>query len=170
MSAAIKWGLISGMVYVLSSLLSTLMGAEKIVGIGWLVNIVVFGITLFMTYLGLKETRDNEREGILTFGDGFKTGMKIALIAGVVAGVFALLNMLVINPDFMDEMMAAQEEKMGDVPEEQAEMANKIMGFMKNPYLVSVITILYVAFWGIFKSLIASAFVKKDPPPTIPVV
>jgi hypothetical protein len=170
MSAAIKWGLITGMVYVLSSLLSTLMGAENTVGIGWLINIIVFGITLFMTYMGLKETRDNEREGYLTFGEGFKTGMKIALVAGVVAGVFALLNLLVINPDFMDEIMAAQEDQMEGASDEQIEMTNKIMGFMRNPYLMAVMSLLYVVFWGVFKSLIASAIVKKDPPPTIPAV
>jgi ethanolamine transporter EutH len=166
MSAAIKWGLICGAVYVISSLTSSLLGFETATKVGWMINIVVFIVTLFLTYLGIKEIRDNEQNGYLTFGEGFRSGMKIALIAGVIACVFSLLNMYLINPGFMEEMRAMMDDQMSEMPEEQAAMSKKIMGIFSNPIIASVFMIVYVAFWGLFKSLIASSILKKEAPPT----
>src|SRR5690349_5120854 len=102
MSAAIKWGLITGAVYIVYSLVTTLMGMTPgnnnpgMMGIGVLLNVVLFGITFFTLYMGVKETRDTEMGGFIDFGKAFRTGMKIALIAAVVSAIFGMLNMYVI--------------------------------------------------------------------------
>lgn len=174
MSAAIKWGLITGAVYIVYSLVTTLMGMTPgkndpgTMGIGALLNVVLFGITFFTLYLGVKETRDNEMGGYIDFGKAFRVGMKIALIAAVISSIFGLLNMYVINPGMMDEVKAAMEESTESMSDEQAEAMGKWMGFMNNPILLAVFGILYVAFWGIIKSLIAGSILKKEAPPSFP--
>lgn len=176
MSAAVKWGLITGMIYIIISLGSTMMGMGQggsgmgMAGIGLLVNSVLFALTLFTIYKGVQEIRDNEMAGYITFGTAFRTGLKIAVIAGAMVGVFTILNMLVINPDAMEKMIEGSEENWENMSEDQAAMSRKIMGFFTNPYIAAVFSVIYVAFWGVIKSLIVGSMLKKDPPVTTPVV
>ena len=52
-----------------------------------------------------------------------------------------------------------------NVPEEQREMGRKFTSMFLNPFIVAPFMIVWVAFWGLFKALIAGAILKKDPPP-----
>jgi hypothetical protein len=174
MSAAIKWGLITGAVYIIHSLVLTLMGIGPgqsdpgMMGLSFLINVILFGVTFFTVYTGVKDIRDNEMGGFIDFKSAFKSGMKIALIAALISAVFGLLNMYVINPGIMEEMNAAMEESYEKMEPDQAEAMSKWMGFMKNPILLAFFGILWVAFWGIIKSLIAASMLKKEAPPSFP--
>ena len=97
MSTTVKWGLITGMVYVISSLISNLLGLQQggggSMGLGMLVNILLFGITFYTLFLGVKEVRDTELNGYLNMGQAFRSGMKIAVIAGVIGAIFSFIYM-----------------------------------------------------------------------------
>jgi hypothetical protein len=172
MSAAIKWGLITGAVYIIHSLVSMLVGITPgnnnagMMGISLLLNALLLGATFFTIYSGIKEIRDLEMNGYIEFGSAFRQGMKIALIAGVIAAVFALLNMLVINPGMMEEVMAASEEQFDQMDENQQAFGRKMMSMFTNPFAIAIFTIIWVAFWGVIKSLIAASMLKKEAPPT----
>ena len=171
MSTTLKWGLITGMVYVIYSLISNMLGLQQGgmgMGLGLLANIVIMLATFFTIYLGIKESRDTDLNGYMTMGQGFMTGFKIALIAGLIAGIFAFVYAKFIDPDMADKMMSTAEEQWDEmnVPEEQREMSRKITGMFLNPVIMAPFMILWVLFWGVFKSLIAGAMLKKDPPPT----
>ncbi len=176
MSISVKWGLITGMVYVIFSLISNMLGIQQGGGgspvLGILMNILIMVITFFTIYLGIKESRDQESGGYLTMGQAFKKGMAIALIAGVLAGIFSFIYMKFIDPEMIDRVMEGYEDQWDtmNVPEEQREMSRKITGIFMNPAILTPFMILWVAFWGIFKSLIAGAMLKKDAPPTLPIV
>ena len=94
MSITLKWGLITGMVYVIFALVTNMLGLQQSGGgsvvIGMLMNALLLGITFFTIYSGVKETRDNEMEVRYNIGQAFKTGMAIAVIAGAIAGLFTL--------------------------------------------------------------------------------
>jgi len=172
MSNALKWGLITGMVYVLFSLGSNLLGLQNAGSgmMGILVNIVIMVITFFTIYMGIKEIRDEELNGELTTGIAVRKGLQIALIAGLLAAVFSVLYSTVIDPAFMERMMEASEAKFdeGNVPEAQREMSRTIMKFMFNPYVMAPFTIAWVVFWGLLKSLVAGAMLKTPPKPMAP--
>jgi hypothetical protein len=175
MSAAVKWGLITGMVYVIFSLLSTMLGLQQggsNSGLSFVANIFIFAVTFFTVYLGIKEMRDQELSGYLTFGQGFRGGMKISLIAALISSVFAFIYLQFIDPDFGDRMMEnieAQWDKAG-MQEEQREMARKFTSYMFNPIIWGAFSLAWVIFWGLVKSLIASAILKKEAPPAAPTV
>jgi hypothetical protein len=175
MSATIKWGLITGMVYVIFSLISNMLGLQQggsggSMGIGMLMNVLMMGATFGTIFMGVREFRDQENGGFLTMGEGFMSGLKIALIAGVIAGLFTLLYMTVIDPDMTDKILESAEEQMdkSNVPEEQREMSRKITGMFLNPVVMAPFMIIWIALWGMGKALIAGAILKKEAPPTMP--
>ncbi len=172
MSTNVKWGLITGMVYVIFSLLSNMLGIQQggNMGLGLLMNAALFGATFFTIYLAVKEQRDTALGGYINLGQAIRTGMGVALIAGVISGIFTVLYMKVIDPGMADKILAAAEAQMDaqNIPEEQREMSRKFSGYFLNPFIVAPFTLIWIAFWGLIKSLIAGQMLKREAPPTFP--
>ena len=174
MSSALKWGLITGMVLIVQNLISTLLGVGQDPSVspflGILLSIIGIGVTLFTIYLGIKEIRDTELNGYLTFGMAIRKGLKIALIAGILVAVYSVIYAKLIDPEMMDRLLAVQEDKWAEqnMTEDQIAMARKMMSFFKNPFLLAGLAILSTCFWGLLQSLVAGAILKKDAPPTFP--
>ncbi len=179
MSTTIKWGLITGMVYVIFSLLSNMLGIQggsssgaASAGLGILVNFILMVVTFFTIFMGIKEVRDSDLSGFITMGQAFKSGMKIALVAGLIAGAFTVIYMTVIDPGLSDKILEGAEAQWDsmNVPEEQREFSRKITTIFTNPVIMAPFMILWVAFWGMIKSLVSGAILKRDAPPTLPTV
>ena len=172
MSSALKWGLITGMVYVLFSLGSNLLGLQNAGSgmMGILVNIVIMVITFFTIYMGIKEIRDEELNGEMTTGIAVKKGLQIALFAGLLAAVFSVLYFTVIDPGFRDRMMEANEAMFDErnVPEQSREISRSITKVMFNPLVTFPFTIAWVVFWGLLKSLVAGSMLKTPQKPMAP--
>src|SRR5687768_12758201 len=173
MSTILKWGLITGMVYSVIALISNLLGiqtGEVNRSLGFILNFVLMVITFFTIYAGVKEFKQSDLNNTMTFGQGFMTGLKIALIAGAIAGVFALIYIQFIDPDMPEKIMSAAEDEWErkNMPENQREMARQISGYLMNPVFMTFFTILYTAFWGALKSLLAAKLLKT-PETSIPV-
>ncbi len=170
MSTTLKWGLITGMVYVIFSLVSNLMGVQesgnKMLGFG--VNTLMMLATFYTIYLGVKESRDQDLNGYMTMGQGFLIGFKIALIAGLISAIFVFIYTKFIDPDLFNRIATGMEEQWdkAEMPENGREMARKWMGYFMNPIVSAIITILYTAFWGLIKGLVVGAMLKKEAPPS----
>ena len=173
MSTILKWGLITGMVYVAFSLISNLLGIQSGEGnksLGFILYTVLMVVTFFTIYNGIKEFKQDDLNNTMTFGEGFMAGLKITLIAGAIAGVFAFIYMSFIDPDMGDKILSAAEDEWDrqNASEEQRALGRKITGYLLNPIFMTFFTILYIAFWGVLKSLLASKLLKT-PESTIPV-
>lgn len=169
MSTTMKWGLITGAVYVIFSLINNLLGLSEGGGfsmIGLLSNTLLFLVTLFTIYTGVKEIRDNAFEGYLTFGQGFKSGMAIALIAAIIVAIFTYVYIAFIDPGMIDKIIATteaqwEEQNMSDA---QMDQARSMMGYFMNPFIMCLIAAVSVIFWGVIKSLVSAALLKKEAP------
>ncbi|HZV69479.1 MAG TPA: DUF4199 domain-containing protein [Saprospiraceae bacterium] len=170
MSTTLKWGLITGMVYIILSLATNMLGVHEsgsqMLGFG--MNAIILVATFITIYMGVKEARDQDLGGYLTLGQGFLTGFKIALIAGIISAVFTLIYTKIIDPDFADKIMEGVEEQWdkAGMPEDQREMARKWTGYMMNPYVLTAISLVSALFWGLIKGLVAGAMLKKEAPPS----
>jgi len=174
MSSALKWGLITGMVLIVQSLISTVLGVGTDPSVspflGFLISAVGIIVTFFTLFTGIKEIRDTELNGYLTMGGAIKNGLKIALIAGLIAAVYTIIYAKFIDPGMMDKIIAAAEEQWTErnMTEDQMDMARKMMTIFRNPFLIAAMVILSTCFWGLIQSLIAGAILKKEAPPTLP--
>ncbi|MDQ3017763.1 MAG: DUF4199 domain-containing protein [Bacteroidota bacterium] len=173
MSTVVKWGLITGMIYIAQSLVSNLLGIQQQgmgSGIGVLMLILITGITFYTIFLAIKEQRDENQNGYLTTAEGFKMGLKIGFIAGLLAGLFTLIYMKFIDPEMTNRMMEAAEEqwdKQG-MDDDQREMARKWGGMFMSPLLLAAIAVIWTSVMGMLKGVIAGSILKKDPPPVVP--
>lgn len=174
MSSALKWGLITGMVLIVQSLISAVLGVGTDPSmspfVGLLISAIGIVVTFITIYLGIKDIRDNELNGYLTMGEAIRKGLKIALIAGTILGVYSIIYSKLIDPGMMDRIMAAAEEQWQErnMSEEQMDVARKMMSIFKNPFLIAAFTIISTCFWGLIQSLIAGAMLKKEAPPSFP--
>lgn len=173
MSTVVKWGLITGMVYVVFSLISNMMGMNQGGGGGMGLNFLILAVltvaTFFTIFLGVKETRE-DTNGYITLGQAFMTGFKIALIAALISAVFTILYGYLIDPDLSEKILSGAEEQWDEmnVPEENRDTMRKWSGYMANPVVLAAISLVSVIFWGVIKSLVAGLILKKDPPVVIP--
>ena len=167
MSTILKWGLITGMVYVFFSLISNLLGLQRggNFGLSLLLNTILMLATFYTIYLGVKETKEELAGEFFTTGQGFMAGFKIALIASAIAAIFTLIYMQFIDPDFMDQVMSDAEDKWDEmgVPEENREMGRKFQSYFTNPFVLAAFVLVSVICWGAIKALVAGLMLKKNP-------
>lgn len=174
MSITLKWGLITGMVYVIFSLVSNMLGLQQgsggSAGLGILIYLLQWGSTFFTLYMGVKEIRENELGGYINVGQAFRKGMAIALIGGLISSVFTLIYMNFIDPEMGDRILQGAEDQwdQANMPEEQREMSRKITGIFLNPWIMAPLVIIWIALGGMVKSLIAGSILKNEAPPTVP--
>jgi hypothetical protein len=140
-------------------------GAKVGGGIFWWLLKTASVFTLF--YLGTKEIRDKENNGFMSFGKGFGTTYKTALITLGVYVVVSAIYFYVVNPDWYPiswDQMAESLEESG-----QGGDLSKILDIMRMVYdhiteitLVSALITNAIAF-AIVSLIIAGVLQKDDP-------
>jgi uncharacterized membrane protein YeaQ/YmgE (transglycosylase-associated protein family) len=119
---------------------------------------IVYGLKAFKTGNG----------GFLSLGEALKTGLAIALIAGIVGSIFSYLFVTVIEPDFAVNMLEATRVKMieqnPDMTEEQMTMTLGMTEKMMSPGILVAFGIIASLFFGFIISLIAGLVMKQNRP------
>ena len=131
-------------------------------------------VCLSFVYFGIRWYRDKQNGGVLTFGQGLKTGMLIVLIPSVCFGLLDVLYITLIDPHFYEKYMQAQEALMKaklppavfaiKAPEMRAQMQ-----FYSKPPVDFVIMFLTVACVGIVVTVISTFILKRGAPKAAPV-
>ena len=162
-----RYGIICGLVYVVLSMVSNLLGISQggSSGMGILMWILSFGLSFLVIFLGIKAFRDDVNSGYLTMGEAFKLGMGIALIAALITAAFVLLYNNVIDPEAVDKAIAAQREAMEDrgMDDEAIDQAMSMTGFMRNPAILIAMTVFIQLIGGLIKSVISGAVLQNKP-------
>ncbi len=166
-----KYGVICGLVYIAFSLVSILMGSalQSSPMLGILISLAIVVATFFVIFYGVREYRDTVNSGTLAVGEAVKLGALIALIAGLLTAAFTLLYNYVIDPGYVDRMIAEMRdgfEKRG-MTDAQIDTAMKWTSMMRNPLLTAAFSIVWYCLWGIVKGLISGAILKKEPQPIV---
>lgn len=174
MSTTVKWGLITGMVYVIFSLISNVMGNQEGSGnlaISILIFIVQWGATFGTIFFGLKEVRDQDQNGFMNLGEALRKGMGISIIASLILVIFTLLYTTLIDTDMAEKMLMKAEEEWDrkNISENDRVLGRQIIDMMTNPWIILPFTILWISLGGMIKSLISGAILQKLAPPTVPV-
>ncbi len=133
-------------------------------GLLGLISRAVFILTLFV---GMKQFRDKLNGGFLTYSKGVKLGVVISLSTGFVSGLFLLVLVKFIAPEFIglliDKALLILSES--GLPESQIVQAEKMYRKLFTPGSLVFFEIIGQAIIGTLISLILAAIVKKDKPP-----
>ena len=136
---------------------------------GYAAMIAVFSLV----FVGIKNYRDKYNNGLISFGEAFRTGLYITSIASGIYVIVWLIDYYVFIPDFFDKyilhvMKDARREGAteAELQEKAAEMAN-FKELYKNPLFVVVFTFIEVFPVGLVISLISALILKRKPKATL---
>lgn len=126
--------------------------------LGYVAMVVVFSLI----YFGIRNYRNKQLDGFITFGKAFKTGFFIALLASTMYVVTWLFFYYLFVPDFLDYyieyvLKLTSEE---DLAEKTKEMQN-FKEMYENPLFVVLVTYAEVLPVGLVIALISSFALKK---------
>lgn len=162
---ALPYGVILALITIVLSVIVYVMGMayEQ----PWWQSLLNFAIMIACIVYGLKAFK-KANGGFLSLGEALKTGLAIALIAGLIGSIFTYLFVTVIEPDFVVNMLEVTETKMIDqnpnMTEEQMEMALGMTESMMKPGIMVAFGIIASLFFGFIISLVSGLIMKQNRP------
>jgi len=164
----ITFGLISGLIVSTFMMVSVGMCTssgefEGSMVIGYAAMIVAFSFV----FVGIKNYRDKYNNGVISFGQAFKTGFYITLIASTMYVVAWLICYYLFVPDFMDKysdhVINGLKESGATQVEIEKQLADmgKYKEMYKNPLFVVLLTYAEILPLGLVITLISALILKR---------
>ncbi|MCI2227788.1 DUF4199 domain-containing protein [Polaribacter sp. MSW13] len=128
----------------------------------WSTSLVSAALFIGLIIFGTKKFKE-ANGGFMSWGQGVKIGVGIAVLAGLIVVIYNYIFMNFIEPDFMSQLMEIQNQKYLDqgMTEEQIEAANQMGKSFQSPGIMAAIGIISYAIGGFIVSAISSAIMKK---------
>lgn len=130
---------------------------------GTFVTVVSVVLSTALYALGMFQFR-KANDNLMSFGQGLKIGVGIALISGIIAIGMNLLITYVIDPDTLAKSAEFQRETLienTDLTLEQIDAQLEIMKGFQTPGMIAGIGLLMTVIFGFLLSLIPAAILKK---------
>jgi hypothetical protein len=126
--------------------------------VGYAVMVVVFSLI----YIGVRNYRNKQLDGFISFGKAFKTGALIALLGSAIYVAAWLFSYYLFVPDFMDVYSdyVLKNCTPEDLPAKTKEMAD-FKELYKNPLFVILITFSEVLPIGLVVALVSALILKR---------
>ena len=161
---SVSWGVLSESVVGDSLSLNTRMI------LGYATMIVAFSLI----FVAVKNYRDTENHGRITFGKALGIGLLITLIASTVYVVVWMIDFKYFVPDFGEKYQAqaiAEMKQSGlnaaEIQKQSVEMAEMMEKYRTNAAYRAMFTYLEVAPVGIIMSLLAALILKRKTQPAV---
>jgi len=124
-------------------------------------------LALSLVFVGVKNYRDKQNGGVISFGKAFKIGLLIALIASTGYVVAWLIDYYAFIPDFMDRFSAHMLKQAhadgltGAALSKKVEEINTMKKLYQSPVMVILFTYMEVLPVGLIVSLITALILKR---------
>ncbi len=130
--------------------------------VGYAAMVVIFSLIFF----GVRNYRNKQLGGTITFGEAFKTGAVIALTGATMYVVVWLFYYYLFVPDYLDKyiplvLKETAQNSASELAAKTKEMEN-FKTMYKNPLFVILITYSEVLPVGLAVALISSLILKKN--------
>ena len=170
---AVRFGMIVSVVLIVLSLLFFISGisdpSNPNSAASWISTLLNFSIIIIGLVLAVRQHREENLSGLISFGKAFGTSFKTLMIITLVQAIWVYIFMAFIAPDMLDEIFNASMEKaVGDAEAkgqdpEQVIQGMNMMKWVFTPPLFAVIVLVQFTFLGTIFSLIIAALMKKEP-------
>lgn len=141
-------------------------GFETNDALGYAAMVLVFSLI----FVGIRNYRNKELNGVISLGKAFSTGALIALVGSTIYVVFWLFYFYLFVPDFMDQYtlhVLADATRGGATPEELAQKTQEMAAFSdlyKSPVFVILVTYFEVLPVGLVVALVSSLILRRKAP------
>ncbi|WP_421826427.1 DUF4199 domain-containing protein [Larkinella sp.] len=159
---ALKWGLISGVIFMVYTTAVNVTGQFANTVLPWLSLV----ISVTMIVMAMREFR-TLNGGFMSYGEGVSIGTLVSVISGLISVTYNLIYTSFIDPTIRQQILDNAREQMENrgMPDEQIEQAMEFTEKLQGPGLQFLIGILVAAIFGALISLIAAAFIRRNRPP-----
>jgi hypothetical protein len=165
---ALRWGGITALVLIIIGLLVHLSGMNDPAkanpamgcGIGCL-NYLIMGVGIV---LAIKNHRDKELGGAITFGRGFGMGAATTLVIALAVAIWTYISMAFIFPEAIEMI---REQMMQNAQPGQEELMETMASMFASAGGASMMGLVMNGVFGCIIALIAAAIMKKDPAPNV---
>jgi hypothetical protein len=135
---------------------------------------MVFGFAAMIAafsfiFVAVKNYRDRNNGGIISFGKAFMIGLYISLIASTIYVITWLIDYHFFVPDFMDDYARHTLDAMKEAGKPATEIAEtakemeQYKEYYKNPFMIALMTYTEILPVGLIISLLAAAILKRKP-------
>ncbi len=163
--ASMKQGLIFGMIMVIITLVASITGLASELWFSAVIMPISIVLYIVAAVTAIKNHRNEDLGGYITFGRAFLTGLMTILIVGLIATIFSIINLKFINPGIAEQQLDATREfleKLGTeddiIDQAMAEAERK----MKNIGSLLLNGMIAAAIGGAIISLICAAVLKRN--------
>ncbi|HKR03858.1 MAG TPA: DUF4199 domain-containing protein [Bacteroidia bacterium] len=176
---SIVFGIISG------AIISTFMGISMyIMGCGsgdmdggstsMIIGFSAMAVAFSFIFVGIKNFRDKQNGGTITFGKGFLLGFMISLIASTMYVITWAVEFHYFMPDFIDKYSAMQVKQLHESGISGAALDEAVKGIEKesynykhNPFFFAMYTYMEILPVGIIITLVSALILKRKTPVTV---
>lgn len=164
-----RYGLLAGLVLIVLGLLIHLTGMVDYTGqdssSNWLTNLINWGVIAAAIVLAVKQHRDTELGGHITFGRSFFVGFIVTLLAAVVSMVWGYVFFSFVEPSLIESMLEMSRDQMMEqqgLSGSEVDNAMGMISWMFTPIMLSLMGGLALLVVGIIFSLIIAAIMKRE--------
>ncbi|MCX6286222.1 MAG: DUF4199 domain-containing protein [Bacteroidetes bacterium] len=161
-SNALNYGLITGAVLIVYSLLLYIANLYMNKSLGYISYLFLLGGMVW----GTLEYRKKAANGFLTYGQAFTSCFLIGLIAGILGAVYMFIFAQFINPGLINEIIDQARVSMQgkNLTDDQIETALDYTRKFTSPILMMIFGFILYAIISAILGLLAAIFLKKPDP------
>lgn len=163
-SNGIYFGLITGAVLMVFSLIMFLLNLHMNKAVNWIGYVFLVAGMIY----GTLDYRKKYSNGFLSYGKAFSSCFWIGLFAGILASVYLYVFVQFIHPGFinelLDQMRSEMLKKSPDMSEEQIELAVSMSAKFMSPIMMSLWGLAAYTALSAIIGLILAIFLKKEDP------
>lgn len=158
---ALNFGALLGLVLMVINLINFVFELYDNQAFGYITWVIMIGGII----IGIKNYRDNTLNGFISYGSALGYGVLISLFAAIIASFASYVYLSFVDASFIEFTLEQTEITMIEQgqPEEAIEMAMSWTKKIMSPMGLFITGIFATTILGFVISLIASAFLKKDP-------
>lgn len=159
---ALNYGLITGALLIIFSLIMYLLEIER----ESYINLLIYAFLLGGIIWGSKTYRDLYHNGFSTYGMAFGSAFLVGLIASILHTIMIFL-LYKLDPSLIDDILLKSEEAIYENNQlSTAEMDAAIEWTKKfnTPTIIAVFSLIWTTVINLVMSLIVAVFIKKENP------
>ena len=169
-NTAFSYGAIYGLISVTLVVIQYVMGDFKVGGerdaFGFW-GILGLAAAVVLPLLAMLQVR-KDQGGLLSYGQGFKTGFTVFIIGSLFSAMWMLLYTYLLEPGYQETMLNQSYAHMKEqgLDEDTIEQSLDLTRKFTSPLIMSLWTILGAALLGAIVSLILALFTRRESDPS----